>query len=101
VAAAPAPQRPAVAPAVKPTGKYQVQLATVRTKEEAKALAAKAQRELAGLLASREAEIDQAVLGNMGSFYRLRFGPYSTVQETQAVCAKVKGSGFDCMAVTQ
>lgn len=93
--------RPPAAPPEKLAGKYRVQLATVRTKEEAKALAAKAQRELASVLASREAEIDRAVLGNMGSFYRLRFGPYATIQETQAVCAKIKGSGFDCMAVTQ
>lgn len=102
-AVAPTPRPPAASPpvAAKPAGKYRVQLATVRTKEEAKALAAKAQREHAAVLASREAEIDQAVLGNMGSFYRLRFGPYATVQETQAVCAKLKGSGFDCMAVTQ
>ena len=49
----------------------------------------------------REPEIDQAVLGNMGSFYRVRVGPFATVQETQAVCAKVKGTGFDCLTVTQ
>ena len=82
-------------------GKYRVQLATVRTQQEAAALAAKAKRELAGALAAREPEIDQAVLGNMGSFYRVRVGPFATVQETQAVCAKVKGTGFDCMTVTQ
>jgi len=102
-AAPPSPPAKATAApaAAKPAGKYRVQLATVRTKEEANALAAKAQREFAAVLASREAEIDQAVLGNMGSFYRLRFGPYATAQETQAVCARIKGSGFDCMAVTQ
>jgi hypothetical protein len=101
--APPAAPPPAAAPpaAAKPAGKYRVQLAAVRTREEAKALAAKAQRDHAAVLASREPEIDQAVLGNMGSFYRLRFGPYATVQETQAVCAKLKGSGFDCMSVTQ
>ena len=64
-------------------------------------MAAKAKREHGAALASREPEIDQAVLGNMGSFYRVRVGPFATAQETQAVCAKLKGSGFDCMAVTQ
>jgi hypothetical protein len=102
-AVVPTRRPPAAAPppvAAKPAGKYRVQLATVLTQEEAKALEAKAQREHAAVLESREAEIDQAVLGNMGSFYRLRFGPYATVQEAQAVCAKLKGSGFDCMSVT-
>jgi cell division protein FtsN len=37
----------------------------------------------------------------MGSFYRVRVGPFATVQETQTVCAKVKGTGFDCLTVTQ
>lgn len=82
-------------------GKYRVQLATVRTQKEALALAAKAKRSLAGALASREPEIDQAVLGNMGSFYRVRVGPFATVQETQAVCAKANDTGFDCLTVTQ
>jgi hypothetical protein len=98
VRAPPAAARPAAAAAV---GKYRVQLATVRTQKEALALAAKAKRSLAGALASREPEIDQAVLGNMGSFYRVRVGPFATVQETQAVCAKANDTGFDCLTVTQ
>ena len=81
-------------------GKYRVQLATVRTQQEAAALAAKAKRSL-GALAAHEPEIDQTVLGNMGSFYRVLVGPFATVQETQAVCAKAKGTGFDCLTVTQ
>lgn len=89
------------APAARVEGKYRVQLAIVRTQKEATALAAKAKRALAGTLAAREPEVDQAVLGNMGSFYRVRVGPYATVQETQAVCAKAKGTGFDCLTVTQ
>lgn len=97
-AAPPAPRT--VAPA-KPAGKYRVQLATVRTQAEAQALATKARREYATVLASSRPEIDQTVLGNMGRFYRVRFGPYATVQETQAVCAHLKGSGFDCMSVTR
>jgi SPOR domain len=87
-------------PPVHAEGKYRVQLATVRTQQEAAAVAVKAKRALAGM-AAREPEIDQTVLGNMGSFYRVRIGPFATVQETQAVCAKVKGTGLDCMTVTQ
>lgn len=89
--------RPAAAAAV---GKYRVQLATVRTQQEAVALAAKAKRSL-GALAAREPEIDQTVLGNMGSFYRVRVGPFATAQEAQAVCAKANDTGFDCLTVTQ
>jgi cell division septation protein DedD len=94
-------QKGAIPAAGKAEGKFRVQLATVRTEQEARALALKAKRELAGALAAREPEIDQAVLGNMGAFYRVRVGPFATMQETQALCARLKGSGFDCMAVTQ
>jgi hypothetical protein len=82
-------------------GRFRVQLAIVRSEQEARALAAKAKRELAGALAPREPEVDQAVLGNMGSFYRVRVGPFATMQQTQSVCARIKGSGFDCLAVAQ
>jgi len=97
---------PAVPPAqeevtpARADGRYQVQVATVRTKAEALALAAKARREHAAVLAASEPEIDQAVLGNMGSFYRVRFGPFASAEQTQAVCARLKGSGLDCMPVT-
>jgi cell division septation protein DedD len=74
-----------------------VQLASVRTESEARALAAKAKREPA--LARRQSAIDHAVLGNMGAFYRVRFGPFASAQETEAVCAKLQGSGFDCLPV--
>jgi hypothetical protein len=97
--AAPAGRAPA--PAGKLEGRYRVQLATVRTQQEAQALALKAKRELADKIAGREPEIDQAVFGNMGAFYRVRVGPFATVQETQAICAQAKGPGFDCLPITQ
>jgi hypothetical protein len=99
----PPPEHKASEPKAAPraAGRYGVQLATVRTREEALSLAAKAKREHAAALAAREPEIDQAVLGNMGAFYRVRVGPFATVQESEAVCAKLKGSGFDCMPVTR
>jgi hypothetical protein len=102
-AAVKAPQA-AAAPAAEPPparaeGRFQVQVAAVRTKAEAVALAAKAKREHAAVLASSEPHIDQAVLGNMGSFYLVRFGPFASAQQTQTVCAKLQGSGLDCMPI--
>ena len=73
----------------------------VRSQAEARALVAKVKRDYAGALASREPEIDQAVVGNMGTLYRVTFGPFATQNEGQAACARLKGSGLDCMVVTQ
>jgi cell division septation protein DedD len=94
---APPPVPAAAPPAARIGGRYLVQLAPVRTEAEARALAAKVKRE--PTLASRQAAIDHAVLGNMGAFYRVRFGPFASAQETQAVCAKLQASGFDCLPV--
>jgi hypothetical protein len=97
-APAPPPAREEETPSAQIDGRFQVQLTPpVRTKAEAVALAAKARREHAGMLG--EAEIDRTVLGNMGSFYRVRFGPFASAQQSQEVCAKLKGSGLDCLPV--
>ena len=63
----------------KPEGKFRVQLAIVRTKAEAHALAAQGQARARGCCSlPGKPEIDQTVLGNMGSFYRVRVGPFAT-----------------------
>jgi hypothetical protein len=92
---------PAVAVATKAEGRFRIQVGMVRSESEAQALAARVRREHAAALASRETEVDQTVVGNMGSFFRVRVGPYATQADGQAACAKLKGSGLDCMVVTQ
>jgi cell division septation protein DedD len=85
----------------RPEGRFSVQLAMVRSQNEAATLAAKVKRDYAAAFPSREPEIDQTVVGNMGAFYRVRVGPFATQNEGQQVCAKLKGSGLDCMVVTE
>ena len=72
-----------------------------RTRDEAQVIADRVRRDYAAALAAREPEIDEAVVGNMGSFHRVRVGPFATHGEGQAACAKLKGSGLDCLVVTQ
>jgi hypothetical protein len=87
--------------ATKPEGKFRIQIGMVRTQAEAQALAVRVKREHAAALATREPEIDEATVGNMGSFYRVRIGPFASAPEGQAACAKLKGSGIDCLVVAQ
>jgi len=87
--------------APKAKGKYRIQIGIVRTQDQADALAAKVRQEQGHLLASRRMEIDRAVVGNMGSFYRVRLGPFASRKETSAACARLKGTGLDCLVVTQ
>ena len=46
----------------KPEGKFRIQVGIVRTQDEAQALASRVKRDYAPVLASRDAEIDQAVV---------------------------------------
>ena len=88
------------AAAAKPEGRFRIQLGMLRTEAEAQALSARVKREHPDALGPREAEIDETVVGNMGSFYRVRVGPFASAQEGQAACAKLKGAGIDCLLVT-
>jgi cell division protein FtsN len=46
-------------------------------------------------------EIDEAVIGSMGTFYRVRLGPYADAAEPGQLCKTLKPQGFDCLVVTQ
>jgi hypothetical protein len=96
------PERAATSVAVaKPEGRFRIQVGMVRTQAEAQALATRVKREHGATLATREPQIDEAAVGNMGSFYRVRIGPFASAQEGQAACAKLKGTGIDCLVVAQ
>jgi cell division septation protein DedD len=82
-------------------GKFRAQVGMVRTQDEARSLAGRLKREHEDLLLARDTEIDQTVVGNMGSFYRVRIGPFASQAEVQAVCGKLKPSGVDCLVVAQ
>ena len=94
-ASAPAPAAP------RHEGKFKVQIGLVRTDSEAQAIEARVRGDLAPVFEAREPVIDQAVLGNFGAMYRVRVGPYASAGAGQAVCARLKGSGLDCLVVTQ
>lgn len=82
-------------------GKYKLQVAAVRSRAEAEKLA----QTLHGFQPVRDGtvapEIDEAVIGSMGTFYRVRLGPYADAKEPGDLCKTLKPQGFDCMVVTQ
>jgi cell division septation protein DedD len=94
-----APSEPAAAP--RQDGKFRVQLGLVRSESEAASIASRVGGEFASVFESRRASVDQTVVGNMGTMYRVRVGPYATANEGQAVCERLKGSRLDCLVVTQ
>jgi hypothetical protein len=82
-------------------GRFKLQVAAVRSREEAERLA----QSLQGYPAVRDgivtAQIDEAVIGSMGTFYRVRLGPYGDASEPGQLCKTLRPQGFDCLVVTQ
>ena len=93
------PSKPKVTSA--PSGKYRLQVAAVRSRSEADAVAARLMQKYGGKLGKRRPVVDEAVIGSMGTFYRVRVGPYANAKEPQQLCGTLRTSGFDCLVVTQ
>lgn len=82
-------------------GKYRLQLATVRSREEADRVVQMLMSSHASELGGAEADVDETVIGNMGTFYRVRLGPYANATDPKKLCVTLKPQGFDCQVVTQ
>jgi len=76
-----------------------IQVAAVRSRKEAQSVAAQLAR--IGAVAGHHASIDEAVIGNMGTLYRVRLGPFASAKEVQSACPSLRAAGFDCMIVDQ
>lgn len=72
----------------------------MRSVREAKAIADKIKKDHASAIAGREPAIEETVVGNMGTFYRVSVGPFADAKESQAVCGKLRAGGFDCLMLT-
>ena len=45
-------------------------------------------------------EIEKVDIGNFGTFYSLRIGPFPDKAESLKVCSALKRSGIDCSLAT-
>ncbi len=112
VVVAPGNSKPAAKPAAAaaaPAAKTQVasaanirlQVAAVRSREEAERVSAKLKSTPAVQSSAAATEIDETVIGNMGTFYRVRLGPFASAAEPNKLCAALKPQGYDCLVVSQ
>ena len=100
VASIAAPEPAAAAP-LPVSGGIRLQVAAVRSRSEAEALAGLLVGRHSGQLGGRRPEVDKSVIGSMGTFYRVRLGPYASEQEPQQLCVALRADGFDCLVVTE
>ncbi len=81
-------------------GKFKLQLAAVRSRAKAEELAQRFTTEHGTKSGGRTPVIEEAVFGNMGTFYRVNIGPYASAAEPDKLCHSLRASGFDCLVVT-
>lgn len=94
------PKGKAAAGAVPPaSGSIRIQVAAVRSAEEAKGVSTRLQSQFGQELGGRAPVVDQVSAGNFGMFYRVQVGPYASVRDTEGLCAKLKSGGLDCRVV--
>ncbi|WP_244437798.1 SPOR domain-containing protein [Hyphomicrobium denitrificans] len=93
-----------VTAAAKPTratkGKYKVHIAALRSRAEAEALAQQLIAQHGADLDNHVPTVDEAVIGSMGTFYRVRINGYASQEEPRSLCDKLRTSGLDCLVVT-
>jgi cell division septation protein DedD len=104
VAAAPPEPGPAAQPAeaaAAPSGRYHIQIAAVRSRSEAYALSVRLLSQYGQQFGARRPQIDEKVIGSMGTFYRVRVGPFASADESRELCTSLQSNGLDCLIVTQ
>lgn len=81
-------------------GKYKIHIAAVRSRAEAEALAQQLIAQHGAELDNHVPTVDEAVIGSMGTFYRVRINGYASQEEPRGLCDKLRTSGLDCLVVT-
>jgi tetratricopeptide (TPR) repeat protein len=77
-----------------------VQVAAVRSRQEAQAVAARL-KQLGVTEGQRDTAIEEAVMGNMGTLYSVRLGPFASANEVQSICPRLRQAGLDCLIISR
>jgi cell division septation protein DedD len=99
--AAPSARDAAKAAAVQPAagGAYRVQIAALRSEEDAKAVIARARKSGGDLLSGLNFEVKRADLGAKGVYYRVQIGPLADASSASGLCDRLKDRKLGCMVV--
>jgi hypothetical protein len=80
-------------------GVYRVQVASARSESAAKTLWDKQVNKHPDLLGQLPLTVQQAVIKDRGTFYRVQGGAFNDRESADSVCRKLKSRGQDCIVV--
>jgi cell division septation protein DedD len=99
VTAAPAATQP-ITPASVPAGDFVVQLASLRSEDEARATFGRLQNRFGSILSGFGPNIQRADLGDRGIYHRVRVGPMDRAA-ADSLCQRYQSAGGDCFVQRQ
>lgn len=99
VTTAPAATQP-VTPASVPAGDFVVQLASLRSEDEARATFGRLQNRFGSILSGFGPNIQRADLGDRGIYHRVRVGPMDRAA-ADSLCQRYQSAGGDCFVQRQ
>ncbi|MEK7265543.1 MAG: SPOR domain-containing protein, partial [Pseudomonadota bacterium] len=79
------------------TGSHLVQIGAFRSQAEADGQWSKLQGKLGSYMDGKSQDVERADLGDKGTFYRLRIGPFASSDDAKTYCAGLKERGTDCL----
>jgi cell division septation protein DedD len=82
-----------------PTGTYRVQIAALRSQEDADATIARIKRTNGDLINGYAFDVKRADLGDKGIYYRVQLGPLADASAAGALCDKLKDRKLGCVIV--
>ena len=97
VKVASADPEPVAAPAAVSGGAFVVQVSSQKTQADAMTAWQAVQRKFGAVVGGMKPSIKKAEVGDRGTFYRVRVGPWGTSAEAAAFCSKLKAAGGDCV----
>ncbi|MEO0383270.1 MAG: SPOR domain-containing protein [Pseudomonadota bacterium] len=99
VTTAPATTQP-ITPASVPAGDFVVQLASLRSEDEARATFGRLQNRFGSILSGFGPNIQRADLGDRGIYHRVRVGPMDRAA-ADSLCQRYQSAGGDCFVQRQ
>lgn len=79
------------------TGSHLVQIGAFRSEAEADSQWTRLQGKLGDYLDGKAQDVERADLGDKGTFYRLRIGPFTSADDAKTYCSGLKERGTDCL----
>jgi cell division septation protein DedD len=91
------PQAAAPVAAQASRGGFVVQISSQRTEADARSTFDALKRRFPQILGSYQPSIQPANLGDRGTYYRVRVGPFASRDDATGLCANLKTAGGDCV----